>query len=214
MKLAILLFNMPVSKASGSCRFVWQIAEELQNRGIDVTVLANKDDSKSTHNFRLIEVDTPPYGSWTNCLSDKISFANTINKYLVALLEANNTYHFDLIHVQHLLFSTLIASLFKDLTGIQFVATCHGTETYESVGHPDMEYFFKYANEATLVTSASEAILDDIFRLTRFSRESIPITYPGVDVNKFKQDSLKKKLFVRVWVFPKKIKYYSLREDW
>jgi len=192
MRLAILLFNMPVSKASGSCRFVWQIAEELQNRGVDVTVIANKDNSKTIHNFRLIEVDTPPYGSWTNCLSDKISFANTINKYLIALLGANDIYHFDLLHVQHLLFSTLIASLFKDLTGIKFVSTCHGTETYESAGHPDMEYFFKYADEATLVTSASEAILDDILRLTRFSRKSIAVTYPGVDVNKFKPDSGKR----------------------
>ena len=193
MKLVILLFNMPVSKASGSCRFVWQIAEELQNRGIDDTVVANKDDSKTTHRFRLIEVDTPPYGSWTNCISDKLGFANTINKYLIALLDANNTYHFDLLHVQHLLFSTLIASLFKDLTGIQFLATCHGTETYESLGRPDMEYFFKYANEAALVTSASDAILDDIIRLTRFSSESIPITYPGVDVNCFKPDLFKRK---------------------
>lgn len=194
MKLAILLFNMPISKASGSCRFVWQIAEELQNRGIDVTVIANKDGSKSPHNFRLIEVDTPPYGSWTNCLSDKISFTDTVNKYLIALLEANNTYHFDLLHVQHLLFSTLIASLFKDLTCIKFVATCHGTETHESVGRSDMECFFKYANEATLVTSASEVILDDILRLTRFSRKSIAVTYPGVDVSKFKLDSDKRRV--------------------
>lgn len=63
---------MPLSKICGSSRFTWQVANQLTLKGHEVVVIANKEPgSFSKTRFRLIQVDTPPYGSWANCLTDE-----------------------------------------------------------------------------------------------------------------------------------------------
>jgi len=190
MRIALLLFNIPVTKACGSSRFITQISSELSKRGHDVTVIANKNGiSIKGYNFRLIEVDTPPYGNWEKCLDDENSFVDTIAKYLKVLIKSHKKYHFQLLHVQHLLFSTLIGSLFKDLFKVPFIATCHGTETYESKNNQRMLNFFKYAEAAEYITAASESIIPDIKSVLKSIKNPIEITNPSVDNKIFKYDA-------------------------
>lgn len=191
LRIANLLFNMPLSKLAGSSRFTTQISSQLAKQGHLVVVIANKEPtpSKKVYNFHLIEVDTPPYGSWVNCLHDEKSFIKTITAYLLALVEAHRNYKFNILHVQHLLFSTLIATLFKNLYNVPFVATCHGTETYESKDIPRMRKFFSYAKNADCITSASESILLDMQELTGVSKKNVRITNPGVDIQTFRPSS-------------------------
>ena len=86
MKIALLLFNMPLSKLCGSARYTVQVASKLTEQGHDVTVIANKDSDNKRYNFQHIQVDTPPYGSWGNCLTDPSSFLNTIFEYTQTLV--------------------------------------------------------------------------------------------------------------------------------
>lgn len=186
MHICLLLFNMPLSKVCGSSRFTIQIANELVTRGHQVTVIANKEISgKSSYKFDLIEVDTPPYGSWKNCLNDELSFFDTINKYLDALIKVHLKNNIDVLHAQHLLFSTLIAGLFNKAFKVPFISTCHGTETYESMEDPRMKSFFVFAQESKCITSASKTIIPDILKFINTSSKDIYITPPAVNTKDF-----------------------------
>ncbi|MEK7154760.1 MAG: glycosyltransferase family 4 protein [Patescibacteria group bacterium] len=180
---------MPLSKLCGSSRFTTQTANKLAKMGHDVTVIANKDSYPPENNFRYLQVDTPPYGSWRNCLSDEESFLSTIYKYLEVLFKAHREYKFDILHVQHLLFSTIIASIFKDTFGIPFVATCHGTETFESDGNMRMQRFFRYAENASHITADSDTIIDDIHKFISFSANKVSVVNTAVDIKKFHQSA-------------------------
>ncbi|MCL4390172.1 MAG: glycosyltransferase family 4 protein [Patescibacteria group bacterium] len=186
MKVVLLLFNMPLSKPCGSARFTVQVANKLTDLGHDVTVIANTDADNTKYDFRYVQVNTPPYGSWKSCLTNPDSFLETTHKYAQTLFDLQVKYGFDILHVQHLLFSTLVATIYKDIHCRPFVATCHGTETFETGNNTKMKGYFRYAANADFITADSNSIVGDVRKFVKYPASKIAVINTAVDVNKFK----------------------------
>ena len=139
MKIATLLFNMTLAKPCGSSRYTKKIAEGLAEKGHEVWVIARSHPENQAKGCYLAEVENEPYSSWSDCLSDLSSFEETVHLFIKKLVDLHLENNFDIVNVQHCLFSTLCGSFLKMIDDkVPLIATCHGSETHESKGDKRM----------------------------------------------------------------------------
>ncbi len=196
MRIGIIYFNMSLDKPCGSRVITVNLAKELAKRGHSVFILCNKGKNPKIPGVKIIEVDTPPYGSCLNCIKDPVSFADTIHKYTRALLQVVQKENIQIIHTQHCLYSTIIANNAKILLGVPFVSTCHGSETHEAEADPRMKKLLQVTREATEIIALSEYSAKQIAR-DYFNGMNISVAAPGVDFSLFKLRKNRKTILKR-----------------
>lgn len=196
MHIGIVLFNIPLSQSSGSCRYTSDLALALIGQGkVRVTIFTNwSSDRKQISDLRsegikIQEIKFPNLNSW-ECIAKKenSAFVNKIaHKYISAIIEEDKKHKIDLLNVQHAVESSFIGTAIKYTLGIPFVVTCHGSDTYEL---SDAKYrnkfsLVKYSDAVICVSPQVKENLLLMFNDKSDLNNRIKVIPPGVNRNIF-----------------------------
>lgn len=198
MRVGIVLFNIPLSQTSGSCRFVNGLARALKKQRWDVSIFANKSYKRRQEIIALkkvridvCEIQSDSLGSWAGVVNEKNQdlLWEIVKKFTEAILNEHRKKPIDVLHIQHIVGSTLVGSLVKFITRIPVVATCHGSETYE-LRNANYNFAFKPAIHCDAISCVSDHLEKQVEDMLDFSKTlcMVKVVMPGLD-NIFKYDT-------------------------
>src|SRR3989344_3789646 len=101
MRICILYVNMSLDKPCGSRNVTVNLAKELPLLGHDVFLICNTGNNSKIKGVKIIEVGTPKFGSFMNCIKDPFAFNEMIHIYTQVLLDICIQEKIEIVNAQH-----------------------------------------------------------------------------------------------------------------
>ncbi len=193
MHIGLVLFNIPLSQGSGSCKYVEGLAFALRRKGHSVTIFANTSFdykqiiSLKNEKIKVIEIYTPRLFSWQNTLKkeNRDLLKQIFFSYTKIIFQEHKKKKIDILNFQHLIASPLIGITINYITDIPIIYTCHGTEIYELKNTQFIDKF-KFVNNCEFIICPSSHSKKELLLLCgSYLQSQVYVISPGVNFKIF-----------------------------
>ncbi len=191
LHVGLVLLNLPLDKACGSCRHVGDLASALVKKGIRVTVFASwSRDRKYISALRekgihIREINFKSLKSWKNFVNQKNSLF--VNRGVFACIQSiileNRKHPISVLNIQHLIGSPVVGATIKHFFGIPFVLTCQGSDIYELSGK-SYKNMFSLASVSDALICISPKVKKSVLSINRQIKNLRKLLIIPLGVNK------------------------------
>ena len=204
MKMKILILQKFPIYGGGSGTYTRKLATSLHAAGHKVAIVApDNREVKGCKTYRIepaykaVFISHPEYKRAKRYSQmSGFEFTKQYISYLKYISKAVEDFKPDVIHVNHASFLTWIASMIKEMYGIAYVVTVHGTGIFNSTIDPRYRYLTKQGlNHADFIIAVSHHTKKWMFKVYGQNlRRKTKVIPNGISLNDFSQEASPKQI--------------------